>query len=296
MKKLIVLFLLIPSTYIIGQKNYQITSIDGTKLYIQEFGSVEPVILLAGGPGLNAIYLKPIWDSLSSKHRCIVLDQRGTGKSKTAKIDTVSFTIENYVNDLEALRKYLKLDQITLIGHSWGGMLSMEYASKHPNEVKQLILLGPGGPTVKFFDYFPDNMMMRLHQEDLQEMNLLDSLKKSSLKAVWPGYFFDRDRALETKSITNFDVFDFPPEVYRYSMSSYFSSDNKRIRLIKKFKGPVHIIQGRQDPIGESTIFEIKNLLPQSQVHLIEKCGHLPWLENAEQIKIFFAQLRGSLK
>ena len=48
---------------------------------------------------------------------------------------------------------------MTLIGHSWGGMLSMEYASRHPDRVDKLILLGPGGPTDKFSSYFSDNMV-----------------------------------------------------------------------------------------------------------------------------------------
>jgi len=224
MKQIFTSLLLVISISLTAQTGYYIKSADGTQLHIQEFGSGQPVIILAGGPGLNAIYLKPVWDSLSLKFRCIILDQRGTGKSTTTKLDSASFMMLNYVNDLEALRKHSKLQQLTLIGHSWGGMLAMEYASNYPLQVKRLVLLGPGGPTGKFFSYFSDNLMMRLHDEDFAEMKVLDSLKQRRLKAVWPGYFYDRKRALATKAVTDFNLLNYPPAVNTYTVTNYLSA------------------------------------------------------------------------
>jgi proline iminopeptidase len=287
MKNLFISLSLIVSTDIIGQSSYYVTSLDKTKLYVQEFGVGQPLIVLAGGPGLDAVYMKAIWENLSNKYRCIVLDQRGTGKSKLESIDSAKVGLSNYVNDIEALRKYLKLDQLTLMGHSWGGMLSMEYAARHPKQVKKLILLGPGGPTGKFFRYYGDNLMMRLQDEDIKEMTQLDSLKKSGLKGYWPGYFYDRKRALDTKSVTDFERLHEHPEIIEFVFAGYISLDDERTKRLKNFKGIVCIIQGRQDPVGESTVYEIKELLPQSQRHFIEKCGHMPWLENPEQVKNF---------
>ena len=152
-------------------------------------------MLLSGGPGLNSDYLNPIWEKLSSNFRCIVMDQRGTGKSIVPSVDSTSMSMANYVNDLEALREHLKLGEIIFIGHSWGGMLAMEYTAIRPDNVKQLILVGSGGPSANFFSYFGDNIFMRLHESDFHEMSLLDSLKKSNLSAICPGYFFDRNMA-----------------------------------------------------------------------------------------------------
>jgi proline iminopeptidase len=296
MKQIFIWLLLLSSFSLNGQTEYYIKSADGTQLRVQEFGKGQPIIILAGGPGLNAVYVKPIWDSLSLKFRCIVLHQRGTDKSITAKLDSSTFTMLNYVNDLEALRKHLKLKQLTLIGHSWGGMLAMEYASWYPIQVKRIVLLGPGGLTGKFYSYSSDNLMMRLYDEDFAEMKLLDSLNRSSLSAIWPGYFYDRKRALATKAVTDFNALDFPPQLIMYTVSNYLLVEKKRVELIKRYKGPVQIIQGRQDPIGEATIEEIRKLLPQSKVNIIEKCGHMPWLENTEQVNMFFKMLMQSLQ
>ena len=287
MRKSLLFLLLFTSAYAIGQTSYYITGAVGTKLHVREFGNGKPVVFLAGGPGLNAVYLELVWKNLSTKYRCIILDQRGTGKSTLSSVDSVTVNMKNYVNDLEALRNYLKLDRLTLIGHSWGGMLSMEYAAIHPEQTEKLILIGSGGPTGKFFTYFGDNMNMRLHEEDKKEVAMLDSLKQRSLKGRWPGYFFDRKRAIATKPINDSELFG-QPGVNKYAVTDFVSTESERVSLLKNYKGVVYIIQGRQDPIGESTVYEIMDLLPQSQIHFIEKCGHLPWLVNDVQMKEFF--------
>lgn len=294
MKKLFLFLLLFISTFTLGQTSYFISGADNTKLHVQEFGIGKPIVFLAGGPGLNPIYIKPIWENLSTKYRCIVFDQRGTGESKLASVDSNSVNMKNYVSDLETLRNYLKLDQFIIIGHSWGGMLAMEYAAKHPDKIEKLILLSSGGPTVSFFTYFGDNMEMRLTEEDKKEEILLDSLKQPTLKARWPGYFYDRMRALATKPIDGSELFG-QPGVGNFAIKDFISTQNERVSLLKQYKGTAYLLQGRQDPIGESTVFEIRDLIPQLQIHFIERCGHLPWLENDEQVKEFFDLLNNIL-
>lgn len=213
-----------------------------------------------------------------------MIDQRGTGKSLIASLDSQSLTIKKYVDDLELLRKHLKLETLTLVGHSWGGMLSMHYVAKHPNRVNKLISLNSGGPTRKFWVYFEDNIRMRLHPED------------SSF--FWAGYFFDRQSAYMSKSLFS------PQQLFgqdamktsRYAMGDYFATGTERSKLLRHFKGEVCLIQGRQDPVGESTAYEIKNHLPQTSLHFIEKCGHFPWLEKAEQSGQFFELLNSCLE
>jgi len=70
MRKLFLLSLFFICKYASSQTNYYITSEDGTKLFVQEFGKGDPVIVLAGGPGLKAVYLKDLYDKLSEKYRC----------------------------------------------------------------------------------------------------------------------------------------------------------------------------------------------------------------------------------
>ena len=296
MKKLFFLFWSLISLSAFGQTEYHTTSADQTKLYVEELGNGEPVILLSGGPGFNPGYLKPVWQKLSSNFRSIILHQRGAGKFIISTVDSTSMSMENYVNDLEELRKHLKLEKVTLIGHSWGGMLAMEYVANHPEKVEKLILLGSGGPTANFGSYYFDNINMRLLPEDWNERAVLDSLNKSTLGAIWPGYFFDRKMALKSKSNTDFEAMNGQLGVAKFTVPNYFSNGSQRVNLIKRYKGIVHIIQGRQDPIGESTVYEIKDILPQSQINFIEKCGHLPWLENEQQRIEFYDLLYSTLQ
>jgi len=287
MRNLYLLLFLLSTTNVTGQTSYYVTSADHTKLYVQEYGTGKPVVILAGGPGLNAVYLEPVWKTLSARYRCIVPDQRGTGKSTLSSVDSVSVTMNNYVGDLEALRKHLKLDRLTLIGHSWGGMLAMHYAAMHPDHIEKLVLLGSGGPTGNFFTYFGDNLNMRLIEEDKQEIRLIDSLKLRSLRGIWPGYFYDRKRALATRPANDADLFG-QKGVHKYAINDFITTQEERLKSLKGYKGSVYLVQGRQDPVGESTVYEIRDNIPQLQIHFIEKCGHFPWQENEKQIKEFY--------
>jgi proline iminopeptidase len=119
MRKLLVL-LVFCTTQVAGQTSYFITSFDGTRLFVNEFGKGQPLVLLAGGPGLDAVYIKSVWEHLQSNNRCIVLDQRATGKSGLNSIDSATASVDAYAKDIEALRQHLKLDQLTLVGHILG--------------------------------------------------------------------------------------------------------------------------------------------------------------------------------
>ena len=294
-KSFLFLSLLISSAVVSGQTSYYVNSPDNTKLHVQEYGHGKPVIILAGGPGLQPTYMEGVWEGLSSKYRCIVLDQRGTGKSILSSVDSASVNMKKYVEDLEALRKYLKLESLTLMGHSWGGMLAMEYAARLPEKTEKLILLDPGGPTSKFFAYFGDNIRMRLSDDDKLEEAVMDSMNKPHLKGIWPGYFFDRKRGLITKFQIEGELFG-QPGISENAVNDFVAKENERARLLGNYKGVAYLIQGRQDPIGESTVYEIRDLLPQLQIHFIEKCGHLPWLENEAQVKEFFELLDQSMQ
>ncbi|HRP43285.1 MAG TPA: alpha/beta hydrolase [Ginsengibacter sp.] len=76
---------------------------------------------------------------------------------------------------------------------------------------------------------------------------------------------------------------------------NYFAGSAVMIKNLKRTTVPVVLIQGKEDPMGESTAMEIKEVLPQTSIHFIDKCGHLPWLENQEQVKEFFSLLRNAL-
>lgn len=99
-----------------------------------------PVIFIHGGPGGGcqpecAKYFDP------AVYRIILLDQRGSGKS-TPHAELKENTTWHLVEDIEKLRKHLKIDKWVVFGGSWGSTLSLTYAIKYPDVVKALILRG----------------------------------------------------------------------------------------------------------------------------------------------------------
>ena len=61
-----------------------------------------------------------------------------------------------------------------------------------------------------------------------------------------------------------------------------------RVSKLINYKGPIDLITGRQDPVGESVVYEAKSIIPQLKYTFIEQCGHFPWIEGEKQIKTFY--------
>ena len=57
---------------------------------------------------------------------------------------------------------------------------------------------------------------------------------------------------------------------------------------LKKYTGPIDLITGRQDPVGESVVYEAKEIMPQLNYTFIENCGHFPWLEKEDRATLFY--------
>jgi proline iminopeptidase len=99
------------------------------------------VLGLHGGPGSSYDYLTPLFDLAEAGYRVVLYDQSGGGKSQRLK-DPALYTIERYVEEVEGIRKALKLRRVHLYGHSWGGMLAQAYALKYQSNLQSLILSG----------------------------------------------------------------------------------------------------------------------------------------------------------
>src|SRR5581483_179366 len=111
-------------------------------LYTREIGTGEPLIVLHGGPDFDHRYLLPDLDRLSDRYRLIYYDQRGRGLSADG-VNPEDVTMGSEVEDLDAVRQHFQLESATLVGHSWGTVLALEYAIRHPERVSRLILMNP---------------------------------------------------------------------------------------------------------------------------------------------------------
>jgi pimeloyl-ACP methyl ester carboxylesterase len=114
--------------------------VDGAGLVVAGDGLRErPVaFLLHGGPGADHTSYKPMFEPLTALMQLVYLDHRGQGRS--ARGNPATYTLDNNVEDLEALRDYLGLERVVVIGGSYGGMVGMAYASRYPDRVAQLIV------------------------------------------------------------------------------------------------------------------------------------------------------------
>ena len=118
-------------------------TVRGFRIYYRSEGEpVRGTILgLHGGPGGSYDYLTPLFDLARSGYQVVLYDQSGGGKSQRLK-DQALYTVERYVEEVEGVRKGLKLGKVHLYGHSWGGMLAQAYALKHQANIRSLILSG----------------------------------------------------------------------------------------------------------------------------------------------------------
>jgi proline iminopeptidase len=264
---------------------------DGVVLHYRTVGSGSPVVLLSGGPGFEVDYMLPVGDFLPPSYQRVFLEQRGTGRSRV-ELTSGTMSISHVVEDLEGLRVHLKQERLFLVGHSWGGMLAMAYAAAHPDRIDRMILIGPGGPTLEFTQWFPDNIRMRLRPEDLDAERSWDDAEKrgvdpdtaalEGIRAITPGYFFDREKGLAfAKQLTDGAVHVKVNLLLFDDMAKHYDSRPGLQRLDR----PVLIVQGHQDPVGDKTAEDIHTAIKTSVLTYINKCGHFPWLEQPDAFR-----------
>jgi proline iminopeptidase len=122
---------------------------------MRELGNGRSIIVLHGGPDFDHSYLVPELDRLSNSYHLIYYDQRGRGRS-AAGVRPEDVTLTSEIADLESVREHFSLDSVVLLGHSWGTVLALEYALRHPERVSQLILMNPAPASAVDLTMFRD--------------------------------------------------------------------------------------------------------------------------------------------
>jgi proline iminopeptidase len=111
----------------------------GVLLYTKTVGRGDPLVIVHGGPGASHDYLLPWLLPLARHNRLVFIDERGSGRSEKLE-DPKGYTVENMVEDVEAVRQALGLGRINLLGHSYGGVLAQAYALKYEANLSHLVL------------------------------------------------------------------------------------------------------------------------------------------------------------
>lgn len=111
-------------------------------------GGGPPLLLLHGGPGIPSYYLEPL-RALADERQVIFYDQLGCGRAD--RPDDVSlWTVDRFADELTAVREALALDDVHILGHSWGTMLAVEHVLRGATGVRTLTLSGPCMSTARW--------------------------------------------------------------------------------------------------------------------------------------------------
>jgi pimeloyl-ACP methyl ester carboxylesterase len=143
---------------------------DGIDLFYKVVGpaNADYVLVLSGGPGEDIHSMEGIADELGKKYRCIMWEQRGTGRSKLPRYDSSTINLNPYMEDIEALRTQLPIEKFVVVGNSWGMILGLAYAGTHPDAVRAVVTIGSGPITLEYLGVFSDNQFARLGACELE--------------------------------------------------------------------------------------------------------------------------------
>ena len=260
--------------------------VPGADLFVRRIGSGPPVVVLHGGPGADHEYLRPGFDALADGREVLYYDQRGGGRSPVPRDVPVGW-IEQ-VADLEALRRHWGLEQLTVAGYSWGGLLALLYALEHPGRVGRLALVSPA-PTWRaargrFEATFARRNMDPAFQEErrlLRESGLRErdpaAFQQRIFELSVAAYFFDPSRA---RDLTPFRVVARTQQEVWHSLDDY----DLRPRLPALAGTPTLVLHGEDDPIPIETARTTAGLLG-AEFHAVPRCGHVPYVEAFETFR-----------
>jgi proline-specific peptidase len=146
---------------------------NGVMIYYKIFGRGNPLVVVHGGPGASHDYFLPYLTPLARHYQLVFIDERGSGRSQTLE-DVSAYTVENMVEDVEVVRQALSLGQISLLGHSYGGVVAQAYALKYQKNLSRLILASTFSSTKAINEVFV-RMKEKMPPELRERINKIES-------------------------------------------------------------------------------------------------------------------------
>lgn len=263
---------------------------DGVEIHYRVFGEGPPLLLLNGGPGWSSDHMVPVAERLARTHRVVLFDQRGTGRSQPAVLDSTTITLPALVDDIEAVRSHLGVDSWTVMGHSFGGLLAMAYAAAYPAPIDALVLSAPAGPTLAFLDYYQASLSDRLlpyEREAIAFWSDPERVGAAPKKAAYEiaratvgAFLYDRTHLDEMLAVLD-------EETWSMATSNLVWADLARTDFdvrepLKEFSHPVLVVQGRQDALGDLHAHEVAEVFPNATLEIVEESAHILWLDQPE--------------
>jgi len=253
-----------------------------------------PVIILHGGPGSSCYSLQGL-KALAENHPVIFYDQLGCGKSDRPT-DKSLWQIDRFVEELAQVRKALQLDEVHILGHSWGTTLAAAYCLTQPEGIKSVIFSSPC-------------LSAPLWEED-QKRNLKklpkevqDAIKRCEEEGTTDSSEFKEATALFNKNfVCRLDPYPENlkngsqfrnPEVYNIMWGPSEFSVKGNLKYIdftsqlKEITVPTLFTCGRFDEATPESTEYFSSLTPHSKFHVFENSAHMPYIEEpAEYLRV----------
>lgn len=267
---------------------------DGVRLWYTTRGHGTPLIVIHGGPGMDHNSLAADLQPLERNHRVVYYDQRGGGRSTL----TGRLSIDDHVRDLEALRRQLGLEKVTLLAHSFGPAIAALYAIRYPDRVDRMIFLGAIPPRkATFFEDYGTAMTARMTEEQRRRQGELQAMfadEAANTVAVCREYWSigtpPRVARSLPPSLVRSDFCTASPEAIRFGMTktneATFASlgDWDWTADLKRVTAPTLIIHGEEDAIPMQLVEEWATALPNARLVRLPKTAHFPHAERPETV------------
>ena len=253
-----------------------------------------PLLCLHGGPGANWLHLKP-YEALADERRVVFYDQLGSGNSGLLEPHEASiWQPELFVEEVGVVREALGLERVHILGHSWGGMLGMQYAADQPEGLVSLIVES-SPPSVRA--WMPELARLRAElppevEETLRrheeagttddpeyEAASMEFYKRHVCRAdPWPDWL-----------VECFQLLDANPEVY-HAMNG--PSEFHVIGTLRdwditprlgEIRVPTLVFSGRYDEVTPAMTEAAHRAIPGSEYVLLEESSHMAQAEQPEE-------------
>lgn len=263
--------------------------INGTSTYYRIMGEGPVILFVHGGPVLDHSYFLPYLESLAEDHKLVFYDQRASGRSGL-EVDTASMTIKGFAADIESVRRELDLGKIHVLGHSWGGLLAIQYAHDYPEQINGLILSNSIPPDAETWRQESTIVALNATPEDSIKRRAIVSsgmIQQDPTRAI---------RALmllsQRAQFHNPDMVEglnlYIPEDYQkrsaiFGLAYQDVSSYNLTPELSRLSVPTLLIYGKSEPGASLSAPVLDSLIPSSRLELLDECGHFPFIEQPEQ-------------
>lgn len=273
-------------------------SVRNAELYYREIGQGQPIFILHGGPDFDHNYLLPDMDRLSSDFRLIYYDQRGRGKS-AGNVQPDDVTIQSEIEDLEDLRSYFQLESVAVLGHSWGGVLAMEYALRHPDRVSHLILMNTAPASHDDYALFRQEFLQKLggNAEKRQALSSSAAYAEGDPDTVAAYYRIqygatvrrpdDLDKVISSlrASFTKESILKSWAIEDRLMEETWRLSDYDLLPGLTRLSIPTLVIHGDYDFVPVGCSVHIVEAIPGARLVVLKDTGHFSYLESPNEVR-----------